>query len=149
MPPTREVDEEPMKTPWSACTLAMLLAASLRPAVAGATEPTVAPIPSMLVATEEPNEYPDPICSKCTIVVVEDEDSTGTRADVWIEYPEDAPHFVGEVELTVELTSGERRTLWLSHVRLQPGDVVELVAEAGLDWSWTRARFVWLRFVTE
>jgi hypothetical protein len=140
-----------MKTPrFTTLALATLLASSM-PAAAHATtatEPTLEPIPVMLVATDDPTGYPDPICSKCKIIVIEDEASAGTEAGVRIAYPTDAPSFAGDLSVTVLLASGERRTLWLSHVRLDPSAEVELVAEAGDDWSWDEVRFVWLRFVT-
>lgn len=142
-----------MKTPRSirntcALVLAALLTAAI-PGVASATTTTSsASIPTMLVATDDPTRYPDPICSKCTIIVVEDEDSAGTEASVHITYPVDAPSFVGEINVKVLLSTGETRTLWLSAVKLAPGSEVELVAESD-DWSWDQVRFVWLRFVAE
>jgi hypothetical protein len=107
------------------------------------------PIPTMLLATDDPTGYPDPICSKCTIIVIEDEGSAGARADVRVTYPADAPGFAGELGVTVWLESEERRTLWLSGVSLAPGDEVNLTADAEMDWSWDQVRFVWLRFVPE
>lgn len=138
-----------MKTPTSIKNLALALAALLTasmPTAARATE-LIEPISTMLVATDDPTGYPDPICSKCTIIVVEDEDSAGTEASVRIAYPADAPSFAGEISVTLLLSSGERRTLWLSAVKLAPGSEVELVAEAEADWSWDQVRFVWLRFL--
>jgi hypothetical protein len=138
-----------MKTPTSIKNLALALAALLTasiPTAAKATD-TLQPISSMLVATDDPTGYPDPICSKCTIIVVEDEESAGTDASVRITYPVDAPRFDGEISVTLLLSSGERRTLWLSAVQLAPGSEVELVAEAEADWSWNEVRFVWLRFL--
>lgn len=122
---------------------ALLLSPSLS-SVATATEGE-APIPTLLVAGGS-TEYPDPICSKCTIIVVEDEESAGTQAIVRIGYPVDAPRFEGGIAMTVLLTTGERRTLWLPDVILAPGDAIERWAEAGSDWSWQGVRFVWLRF---
>lgn len=139
-----------MKTPTSIKNLALALAALLTasiPTAAKATTDTLQPISSMLVATDDPTGYPDPICSKCTIIVVEDEESAGIEASVRITYPVDAPRFDGEISVTLLLTSGERRTLWLSAVKLAPGSEVELVAEADADWSWDQVRFVWLRFL--
>jgi len=139
-----------MKTPTSIKNLALALAALLTasiPTAAKATTDTLQPISSMLVATDDPTGYPDPICSKCTIIVVEDEESAGLEASVRITYPVDAPRFDGEISVTLLLTSGERRTLWLSAVKLAPGSEVELVAEADADWSWDQVRFVWLRFL--
>jgi hypothetical protein len=139
-----------MKTPTSIKNLALALAALLTasiPTAAKATTDTLQPISSMLVATDDPTGYPDPICSKCTIIVVEDEESAGTDASVRITYPVDAPRFDGEISVTLLLSSGERRTLWLSAVKLAPGSEVELVAEAEADWSWDEVRFVWLRFL--
>lgn len=139
-----------MKTPTSIKNLALALAALLTasiPTAAKATTDTLQPISSMLVATDDPTGYPDPICSKCTIIVVEDEESASTEANVRITYPVDAPSFAGEISVTLLLTSGERRTLWLSAVKLAPGSEVELVAEADADWSWDQVRFVWLRFL--
>lgn len=139
-----------MKTPTSIKNLALALAALLTasiPTAAKATTDTLQPISSMLVATDDPTGYPDPICSKCTIIVVEDEESAGTDASVRITYPVDAPRFDGEISVTLLLDSGERRTLWLSAVKLAPGSEVELVAEADADWSWDQVRFVWLRFL--
>lgn len=127
-------------------TLATMLLTLPLSNVAAATE-LGEPIPTLLVDSGGSTEYPDPICSKCTIIVVEDEESAGTQAVVRIGYPVDAPSFAGELEMTVLLTTGERRTLWLPDVSLAPGDALELVAEAGSDWSWDQVRFVWLRFV--
>lgn len=141
-----------MKTPTSIKNLALALAALLTasiPTAAKATATRLEPISSMLVATDDPNGYPDPICSKCTIIVVEDEESAGTEASVRITYPVDAPRFDGEISVTLLLTNGERRTLWLSAVKLAPGSEVELVAEADADWSWEEVRFVWLRFLAD
>lgn len=138
------------KHQWKTCKrllLALLLAAA--PATAAAAAATLEPIPTMLVATDDPTGYPDPICSKCTIIVIEDEDSAGTRADVRIAYPGDGPGFEGAIDVTVLLHTGVRRTETLSCVTLEPGDAVELVAEAGPDWSWDQVKFVWLRFVPE
>jgi hypothetical protein len=131
---------------WSALLALLITTASPTAAAAIAS---VEPIPTMLVATDEPSRYPDPICSKCKIIVVEDESSAGTTADVRITYPGDAPRFVGELDVTVLLRNGERRTLWLSPISLAPNSEVELVAEADSDWSWNQVRFVWLRFVPE
>jgi hypothetical protein len=127
--------------------LALLLAAA--PTTAAATVISLEPIPTMLVATDDPTGYPDPICSKCKIIVVEDEDSAGERADVHIAYPGDGPEFVGYIGLTVWLDTNEPRTMWLSNVSLAPNTEVELVAEANADWSWDEVRFVWLKFVAE
>lgn len=124
---------------------AMLLSLSLS-SVAHATDEQES-IPTLLVGDGGSTEYPDPICSKCTIIVVEDEGSGGTQAIVRVGYPLDAPSFEGGIAVTVLLTTGERRTLWLSDVSLAPGDDLELVAEAGSSWSWGQVRFVWLRFV--
>jgi hypothetical protein len=138
-----------MKTPtWKTFALAALLT-TIMPTVAAATTETLDPIPTMLVATDDTTGYPDPICSKCTIIVVEDEGSAGTQASVRIAYPVDAPSFAGEIAATVLLTSGEQRELWLSSVRLEPGAEVELVAEAESDWSWNQVRFVWLQFLAK
>lgn len=126
---------------------AMLLSLSLS-SVARATDGQE-PIPTMLVGDGGSTEYPDPICSKCTIIVVEDEESAGTQAIVRIGYPTDAPRFEGGIAMTVLLTTGERRTLWLPDVILAPDDATELWAEAGADWSWEEVRFVWLRFEAE
>lgn len=140
-----------MKTPTSiknlALALAALLTASIPTAAKATTITTLEPISSMLVATDDPTGYPDPICSKCTIIVVEDEESAGMEASVRVTYPVDAPSFDGEISVTLLLSSGERRTLWLSAVKLAPGSEVELVAEAEADWSWDQVRFVWLRFL--
>lgn len=106
-------------------------------------------IPTMLVATDDPTGYPDPICSKCTIIVIEDEASAGTEAELRITLPADAVGFAGAIGVTVWLDSEERRTVWLSDVSLAAGDDLELVAEAESDWSWDHVRFVWLRFVAE
>jgi hypothetical protein len=125
--------------------LALLLAVA--PTTATATTISLEPIPTMLVATDDPAGYPDPICSKCKIIVVEDEDSAGERADVLVAYPSDGPDFTGSIGLTVWLDTDEPRTLWLSNVSLTPGAEVELVAEANADWSWDEVRFVWLKFV--
>ena len=107
------------------------------------------PIPTMLVATDDPSGYPDPICSKCKIIVVEDEGSASSTASVAIVYPPGAPEFAGSIGVTVWLESAERRTVWLDDVSLEPGDDVELVASAEADWSWRQVRFVWLRFVPQ
>jgi len=127
---------------------ALALMTTVLPSTAAATEP-VRPISTMLVGKGDSSEYPDPICSKCTIIVVEDETTAGERADLRITYPTDVAAFEGEIEVIVLLESGSRRKLWLSNVRLAPGDELELVAEAEADWSWDEARFVWLRFVPE
>ncbi len=140
-----------MKTPrFSAIALATLVAL-LAPSVptAAAARLTREPLPAMLVATDDPTGYPDPICSKCTIIVVEDDESAGMEANVRIAYPADAPSFAGEIGVTLLLASGERRTLWLSSVSLEPGAEVELVAGAESDWSWDQVRFVWLRFLAQ
>ncbi len=131
---------------WSA--LLALLISTASP-IAAAAIASFEPIPTMLVATDDPTKYPDPICSKCKIIVVEDESSAGTTADVRITYPGDAPRFVGEIEVTVWLHNGQQRTLWLSDVSLAPSSEVELVAEADSDWSWDQVRFVWLGFLPE
>jgi hypothetical protein len=133
---------------WRTSLLALLIATISSTAAAAAVEP-IEPIPTMLVATSDPTEYPDPICSKCTIIVIEDEDSAESRADVRVAYPLGAPSFVGEIAVTVWLENNERRTVWLTDVSLEPGDEVELVADAEEDWSWDQVRFVWLRFVSE
>jgi ABC-type amino acid transport substrate-binding protein len=142
-----------MKTPsWKPLALAVLAAlsiASLPAAAQATTTQSLEPIPTMLVADDDPTDYPDPICSKCTIIVIEDEDSASTRAGVLVGYPADAPRFIGEIAVTVLLASGERRSLWLSDVSLEPGAEVELVAEAEADWSWEEVRFVWLRFLAQ
>jgi hypothetical protein len=137
-----------MTTYWKTLALAALMTLSTRPATAAATSGGTAsiPIPTMLVATDEPIGYPDPICSKCKIIVVEEEGSARRRAELRIEYPTDAPSFEGDVGVTVALANGTRRTVWLSNVSLAPGAAVELVVEAEPDWAWDRARFVWLRF---
>lgn len=144
-----------MKTPhsiWNTCALvlAALLTASVPAAARATTTASTAlePIPTMLVATDDPTGYPDPICSKCTIIVVEDEESAGAEAGVHITYPVDAPSFEGEINVKLLLSTGETRTLWLSAVKLAPGSELELVAESD-DWSWDQVRFVWLRFVAE
>ena len=141
-----------MKTPrfttLALSVLAALLSASI-PTAALATTSTREPIPTMLVAADDPTGYPDPICSKCTIIVLDDEEAAGTRAGVLVSYPADAPTFDGEIAVTLLLESGERRTLWLTAVRLEPGAEVELVAEAETDWSWDDVRFVWLRFIAQ
>lgn len=130
---------------WKTTILGLAIATASPTAMAAAV--AVEPIPTMLVATDDPTGYPDPVCSKCKIIVVEDEASQGAHADVRIAYPGEGPGFEGLVTLTVWLESGEYRTVWLSDVSLAPGDEVELVAAAGTDWSWETARFVWLRFV--
>lgn len=135
------------RTTWKHALLALLVA--MVPITATAAVASIEPIPTMLIATDDPTGYPDPICSKCTIIVIEDETSAGARADVRIAYPGDGPGFVGEVAVIVALQNGERRTTSLSSVSLAPDHEVELVAEAGSDWSWDRVRFVWLRFVPE
>lgn len=132
-----------MPSPIKLTLAAMLLSLSLSN-VARATEQE--PIPTMLVGDGNSTEYPDPICSKCTIIVVEDEDSAGTQAIVRIGYPMDAPRFEGGITMTVLLFTGERHTLWMPNVTLAPGDDLEQWAEAGADWSWEEVRFVWLRF---
>ena len=135
-----------MYTCWkTSSTLLMAMLAS--PATTAIEAPD--PIPTMLVATDDPTGYPDPICSKCKIVVVEDEGSASSAASVAIVHPMDAPEFAGDIEVTVWLESEQRRTVWLDDVSLEPGDDVELVAPAGADWSWWQVRFVWLRFVPE
>lgn len=142
-----------MKTPhsiWNTCALALaaLLTASVPTAASASSTSSSEPIPTMLVAVDDPTHYPDPICSKCTIIVVEDEESAGTEASVRITYPVDAPSFAGEINVKLLLSTGETRTLWLSAVKLAPGSEVELVADSD-DWSWDQVRFVWLRFVAE
>lgn len=131
---------------WILCTLTALIAAST-PQRAAADDRTTHSIPTMLIGTVEPTHYPDPICSKCSILVSEDDTSAGSRADIRVGYPLDAPAFYGDIEVTVGLEDGERRVLWLSEVSLDPGDERELVAEAAADWSWSQSDFVWLRFV--
>lgn len=144
-----------MKTPsWNTLVSKSLAFATLLTALApthakATTTFASEPLPVMLVATDDPSRYPDPICSKCTIIVEEDEESAGSAAGMRITYPNDAPGFAGEIAVTLLLESGERRTLWLSSVRLDPGTEVELVAEAEADWSWDQVRFVWLRFLAE
>ena len=137
-----------MTTSWKTLALAALMTLSTCPGTAKATGDIEVSksIPTMLVAMDEPTGYPDPICSKCKIVVVEEEGSAQQRAELRIEYPTDAPSFEGDVGVTVSLASGSRRTVWISNVRLAPGAAVELVAEAEPDWAWDRVRFVWLRF---
>jgi hypothetical protein len=127
--------------------LALLIAAASSTATASVE--SIEPIPTMLVAADDPTEYPDPICSKCKIIVLEDESSAGARGYLRVAYPADAPSFVGEIHVTVWLESDERRTLWISDVELEPGDEQELVVDAESDWSWDEVRFVWLRFVPE
>jgi hypothetical protein len=142
-----------MKTPrfttLALSLLAALLSASIPTAALATTSESLEPIPTMLLASDEPTGYPDPICSKCTIIVIEDEEAAGTRAGVLVSYPDDAPSFDGEIAVTLLLASGERRTLWLTNVSLEPGAEVELVADADADWSWDQVRFVWLRFVAQ
>lgn len=117
------------------------------PTPAAAQHPVSDSIPTVLIGTIEPTHYPDPICSKCSILVSEDEQSGGSRADIRIGYPVDAPSFFGDIEVTVGLREGGRRVLWLSELTFDPGDERELVAEAAADWSWEQTEFVWLRFV--
>jgi hypothetical protein len=148
-PLTREDDGRTiMTTSWKTLALATLLTLSTCPGTAKATSGIEASksIPTMLVAMDEPTGYPDPICSKCKIIVVEEEGSAQQRAELRIEYPTDAPSFEGDVGVTVSLADGTRRTVWLSNVSLAPGAAVELVAEAGHDWAWDGVRFVWLQF---
>jgi hypothetical protein len=135
---------------WRNVALALLIATA--PSTAAAAADTIEgrePIPTMLVTTGDSTQYPDPICSKCIIIVTEDDDegADGARADVRVGYPTDAPPFAGQIGVTVWLQSDERRTVWLSDVTLAPGDAVELEAAAEVDWSWDQVRFVWLRFV--
>lgn len=129
-------------------TLAALCVAVLPWTATAATE-TIEPIPTMLVATDDPIDYPDPICSKCKIIVIEDEGASTSRADILVSYPTDTPGFEGRVEVTVALEGNELRTVVLDGVTLEPGDEEQLVADAGLGWSWDRVGFVWLRFVPE
>lgn len=144
-----------MKTPrfktLALSIVAALLCTSIPTAAMATTSDSLEPIPTMLVASDDPTGYPDPICSKCTIIVIADEDEAAapTRAGVLVSYPADAPSFDGEIAVTLLLASGERRTLWLTDVRLDPGAEVELVAEADADWSWDQVRFVWLRFIAQ
>jgi hypothetical protein len=137
---------------WRLALLALCFT-TLSSTTAAATEPVerepIAAIPTMLVATDDPTGYPDPICSKCTIIVIEDEGSAGTEAELRLTIPADTQGFSGAIAVTVWLDSEERRTVWLEDVSLAPGDDLELVAEAEPDWSWDRVRFVWLRFVAE
>lgn len=133
-------------TAWTLCPFFALLGASM-PTLAAAPDPVSDSIPTMLVGTIEPTHYPDPICSKCSILVSEDEQSDGSRADIHIAYPVDAPRFIGDIEVTVGLRGGSRRVLWLSDLTFEPGDERELVAVAAMDWSWADTEFVWLRFV--
>jgi len=132
---------------WKTSLSTLLMA--VPPSMATTVLETFEPIPIMLVATDDPTGYPDPICSKCKIVVTEDEGSASSTASVAITYPADAPEFVGSIGVTVWLESEHPRMLWLDDVSLAPGDDVELVAPAGSDWSWRQARFVWLRFLPE
>jgi hypothetical protein len=136
-----------MTTYWKTSLSTLLMAALSSTATTAIEAPE--PIPIMLVGTDDTTAYPDPICSKCRIVLTEDSDSASSTASVAITYPTDAPGFAGDIGVTVWLESEQRSTLWLDDVSLEPGDDVELVARAGSDWSWHEVRFVWLRFVPE
>ncbi|MCX4240446.1 hypothetical protein [Paraliomyxa miuraensis] len=136
-----------MKTPHcSLLTLAALFFTAAPSVAQASVDGTLEPVPTMLIATPDPTGYPDPICSKCSIIVIEEEGSAGSRANVWIDVPGDAPLFVGDLGVTVLLDGDERRTVELSGVTLAPGGEVELTVDAESDWSWGEVEFVWLRF---
>lgn len=130
------------------CTHALLgLVMVAAPSTAVATGIGLEPIPTMLVATDDPTGYPDPICSKCTIIVIEDEDSAGARAELHLAYPTDGPGFTGVITVNVALENAERHTAWIEDVGLEADDEALLVVEAGEGWSWSEVQFVWLTFV--
>jgi hypothetical protein len=127
-------------------TLSSLLIAVTSSTITPGDE-TLEPVPALLVGTVEPIEFPDPICSKCTIIVIEDEASESSTASIAITYPADAPAFSGSLEVMVLLEDEQRRTLWLDDVSLEPSEAVALVADSGPDWTWREVCFVWLRFL--
>lgn len=106
-------------------------------------------IPILLVLLGATPEYPDPVCSKCSIILREDASAPPEEpgAILEIEYPEDEPAFAGTIELTVWLKNDQTPDLSLTDVTLAPGAEAKLAIDASLDWD--EARFAWLRFVPE
>lgn len=118
------------------------------PCASAATMEDPEPLPFMVVAAPLA-EYPDPMCSKCILVMEKKQQSGGAQADLLIAYPNDENSFEGDIEVSVLLTNGAYKTVWVNDVKLDPSDEAQFTVNAGSTWSWDNARFVWLRFIAD
>lgn len=104
-------------------------------------------LPTVVVGPPKSTEYPEPICSKCQVVIERSTSADGEDAAMLLlTYDDDQfPSLLGDIELTLLMFDDARKTLHLFDVSLACGEdlVVQLAADVG--WSWTEVAYVWIR----
>lgn len=95
----------------SALLMAMLPWTSATAAIATADDPTT------LVDDDDPTDYPDPICSKCKIIVIDDDDAEAFLIDFGITYVPEDPEYDGDLEVTLLEDDEDPERAWVIDVR--------------------------------
>jgi hypothetical protein len=107
-----------------------------------------ADIPTEVVGPPRTSEYPDPICSKCTIIVVEDDTASGeVRGLLSLTYHEDIYlNFDGYIELTL-LADGTEYTEIIPDVELSYGEHATWSLPSRARYSWQDVELVQVELV--
>jgi hypothetical protein len=83
-------------------SLCVLLAIARSSTATAAIDP-IDHVPTDLADPDEPTDYPDPICSKCTIIVISEDDAESFLELFGIAHVPSDPELEGDLAVTVEL----------------------------------------------
>jgi hypothetical protein len=66
---------------------------------------------------EDPTDYPDPICSKCTIIVLDGEGAEAFLEQLGMTYLPEDPDYEGDLEVTLMEDDEDPDRVWIIDVR--------------------------------
>lgn len=136
-------------------TAFMVMACLLNPTVATAWDGDEAQsaeaqdrdtLPTIVVGPPKSTEYPEPICSKCRVIVETNDETNEDSATLSLRYDDDlVVSLDGNIDLTLLLLDDTRPTVQISNVPLTQGTefIYEIASEPG--WSWSDVAYIWVR----
>jgi len=113
--------------------------------LASATEPTpIVELPAQLINMPDVEDATGP-CSLCLVDKVKVTDPEKQEAALEIFYNDDDGAFIGDIEMTVLLYSGQYHTVRVEGVQLQLGELAMVDLPAEVEWVWADdVRHTWV-----